>query len=301
MSSLIDPKRIRIDLDTQSRVALNEDVVKEYQEAMEAGSVFPAILVFYDEPNDQFILADGFHRFAAHLRLKPNDQILAEQRLGTIEDARWESISSNKSHGLRRTNEDKRNAIKQALKHPKGAELSDRKIAEHVGVHHDTVSRIRKELELSGEIRQIENRTVQRGEQMYQQKTSQIGQKQSIQTQWRTCNQCHYFENDKCDFDGSDKFAWDIVCNEFAIRVEPESRWEPPPPDYNNIEICEDTDKKRRGQRLFQNRKLQNCIAVHLPLKNPQLFAVELREYFEQEYLVECFIALKHLLEDNDD
>ncbi|GHT27599.1 hypothetical protein FACS18942_07150 [Planctomycetales bacterium] len=84
MPSLIDTKRIRTDLDTQSRIALVEDVVKEYMEAMETGNVFPAILVFYDAPNDQFILADGFHRFAAHQRLKPNDQILAEQRLGTV-------------------------------------------------------------------------------------------------------------------------------------------------------------------------------------------------------------------------
>src|SRR5688500_4610428 len=48
--------------------------------------------------------------------------------------------------GLRRTNEDKRRAVEAALRHPKAAKLSDRQIAEHVGVSHDMVNRLRKSI-----------------------------------------------------------------------------------------------------------------------------------------------------------
>ena len=65
MTMLIDPKRIRTDLGTQMRVAINDDVVKEYAESMQAGTVLPPLRAYFDEPNDMIILADGFHRLAA--------------------------------------------------------------------------------------------------------------------------------------------------------------------------------------------------------------------------------------------
>ncbi len=39
-------------------------------------------------------------------------------------------------------------AVRQALKHPNGAKLSDNQIAEHVGVDHKTVAKYRDELDL---------------------------------------------------------------------------------------------------------------------------------------------------------
>ncbi|MDR0609780.1 MAG: hypothetical protein LBG58_06700 [Planctomycetaceae bacterium] len=96
---------------------------------------------------------------AAHRRLRPNDAIPVKLELGTLNDVRWASLGVNKDHGLRRTNSDKRNAIVNALKPPKGAELSDRQIGKLVGVHHNTVSHIRRDMELSGEIRQSNIRT----------------------------------------------------------------------------------------------------------------------------------------------
>ena len=148
MATMIDPRRIRTDLDTQIRVDWNEEAVREYAELMERGVEFPPLLVFFDEPNNRMILADGFHRLAAHMRVKPNDMILVEQRLGDVEDAKWAAIIANQTHGIRRTNDDKRNAVKRALMHSKGAGKSDRNIANDIGVHHDTVGRIRKEMEL---------------------------------------------------------------------------------------------------------------------------------------------------------
>jgi hypothetical protein len=146
MSTTLAPRLIQTDLDTQIRIEINEEVVKDYAEAMEAGDIFPPLLVYFDEPNNRYILVDGFHRFEAHRRLHPNDAISVKLELGTLDDARWASIGVNKNHGLRRTNADKRNAIVNALKHPKGAELSDRQIGKHVGVDHKTVSVVRREV-----------------------------------------------------------------------------------------------------------------------------------------------------------
>jgi len=64
---------------------------------------------------------------------------------GTKEDAQWASLAANKRHGLRRSQADKRRAIKRALK-GWGADKSDREIARHVGCSNNTVSRMRRSL-----------------------------------------------------------------------------------------------------------------------------------------------------------
>jgi hypothetical protein len=109
------------------------------------------------------------------------------------------------------------------------------------------------------------------------------------------------FENDYCVSGGEEKLPFDAACEHFAVIViEPPER-EIPPPDYNNVEPCDDDDDKPVIHRPFQNRRLKNCITVHLPPDNPQLFAVELREHCDREYLIACLAALKHLLEEKDD
>jgi hypothetical protein len=159
MATRIDPRRIRTDLNTQIRVDWNEEAVKEYTGLMERGVLLPPLLVFFDTLTNLMILADGFHRLAAHMRVKPNDPILVEIRLGNVEDAQWAAIIANQTHGIRRTNDDKRNAIKQALKHPNGTGRTDRSIAKDIGVHHVTVGTVRKEMVLTGEIHQSDSRT----------------------------------------------------------------------------------------------------------------------------------------------
>lgn len=57
------------------------------------------------------------------------------------------------------TKADKRKAIRQTLLHPHGRYLSDRFIAKHVGVHHGTVGRIRRELEVTAEIPKSDSQT----------------------------------------------------------------------------------------------------------------------------------------------
>jgi hypothetical protein len=283
------------------RIAMNEDVVKEYAEAMEAGCEFPALRAFFDEPNDVIILADGFHRLAAHNKVRPNDQILVELIIGTAEDAQWESIGANKAHGLRRTNEDKRNAVKQALIHPRGAEKSDKSIAEHVGVHQTTVMRIRRELESSYALHKIESRTVQRGDQVYKQNSSRIGFGKIQPPPDANCSKCVCYKDGFCTNDDQRKLPWQQPCEDFAMLVDDVAKRDIPPPDYNNIVVCDDKKRHKRSDSLYKNRRLKDCLKVYLPSDNPSLFAVELRNRWSPEYLTDCIAALKQLLTDRED
>ena len=300
MAGKIDPKMISTDCGTQSRTEMDEAIIAEYAEAMERGDEFPAILVFYDETEHRYILVDGFHRYFAHMRARPNDLILAEQRLGTVEDAQWASLAANKSHGLRRTNADKRNAVKSALLHPKGADLSNRQIAQHVGVDDKTVAPIRRDLELSSEIPQIESRTVQRGNQTYQQNVTQIGKKATTDST-ETCSQCLSFMkvSGECEHDGSKRTPWTPACEEFeVIPPEPERRDDIPddPDEYEEIELKRKPVRKNPGR--YENR---NTVSVNVPLGNPQLAAAELRFRLGNEYLEQCLIAARVLLRTTHD
>ncbi len=63
-----------------------------------------------------------------------------------MDEAIWLASRANLTHGVRRTNEDKRRAVEMALS-SKGASMSDRAVAEHVGVTHPLVSKVRGEVE----------------------------------------------------------------------------------------------------------------------------------------------------------
>ncbi len=138
---IINIKTIRTDGSTQSRTAINNETVADYAEAIKAGAEFPAIIVFHDGADNW--LADGFHRFHAHGQAGKTS-ILADVRQGTLRDARLYAAGANGSHGLRRTNEDKRNAVKMVLSDEVCAECwTDREIAKHCAVSHPFVAAIR--------------------------------------------------------------------------------------------------------------------------------------------------------------
>ena len=132
------------------------DVVTEYATAMKAGAKFPPITVFFDGEN--YWPADGFHRMTAASEAGL-DEVLSEVRSGTREDAQWFSYAANQSHGLQRNNGDKESAVMAALRHPKGVELSNKQIAEHVGVSHPFVGGIRRRMEADGSLETVTSRT----------------------------------------------------------------------------------------------------------------------------------------------
>jgi len=130
----METKLIRIDSlvteNLQVRVALDENAIADYAEAMKDGSDFPPIVVFKDpkraaEDVGPYLaderaaedvgpyLADGFHRVEA-ARRAGLETILAEVHEGTFDDALAFALKANDKHGVRRTNEDKRNAMRIA-------------------------------------------------------------------------------------------------------------------------------------------------------------------------------------------
>ena len=140
---LLNLHSIRIDGGTQSRAELNNTTVEEYTEAMLEGAAFPPIVVFFDGAS--YWLADGFHRYfgADHAGI---EEVEAEVRQGTQQDAQLFSFGVNAAHGLRRTNADKRKAVTGALQHAVSGQWSDNKIAKHCGVSDKTVAAVRKSI-----------------------------------------------------------------------------------------------------------------------------------------------------------
>lgn len=129
---------IKLDAGTQSRAAINAEVVADYAERMTEGDKFPAVIVFHD--GSDYFLADGFHRVLACERNKFKD-VLADVRNGTREDALKFSLGANRSNGLRRTNADKRYAVELALK--EFSDLSSNALAKLCGVSHTFVDSVR--------------------------------------------------------------------------------------------------------------------------------------------------------------
>jgi hypothetical protein len=125
---------------TQTRAEIHEDVVAEYAEQMKAGDTFPPVVVFHDKTD--YHLADGFHRVLAAARAGLA-AIDADVRKGTRQDALLYSIGANATHGLRRTNADKRRCVELAL--AEWPRWSDRRLAKACGVDHEMVGVVRSE------------------------------------------------------------------------------------------------------------------------------------------------------------
>ena len=127
--------------DLQTRAALNEDTVSDYAEAMERGDKFPAVTVFTD--GAEYYLADGFHRVEA-LRRIGKKAVMAELQDGDYKAALLYALKANSTHGLRRTNADKRHALEMAWNarvHLFGGEPSQALLADTCGVSYKTVQR----------------------------------------------------------------------------------------------------------------------------------------------------------------
>jgi len=131
---------VRLDGETQARLALDTGRVSEYAEAMQDGAEFPPIVVFHD--GSDYWLADGFHRYHA---IKQNGRVSAEVdvRVGTVLDAQIFAYGANAKRGLSTSNEDNRSIIKRMLSHPISSGWANAEIARHVGVSQMTVSRVK--------------------------------------------------------------------------------------------------------------------------------------------------------------
>lgn len=128
---------------TQVREGMKAATVEEYAAAIADGAAFPPVVVFFD--GDKHWLADGFHRVAAHEAAGVED-VLAEVRQGTREDALWFALSANKRHGLPMSPEDKRKAVRLLLGVEKWAGMSNAAIAKELGISDHTVADVKREM-----------------------------------------------------------------------------------------------------------------------------------------------------------
>lgn len=128
---------------TQSRVELSEAAVASYADAMASGETLPPIVVFHD--GSTYWLADGFHRVMAATRAG-SEWLTAEVRRGTKRDAILYSVGANSTHGLQRTNADKRRSVEMLLADEEWASWNDSEIARRCAVSRDLVHRCRPSL-----------------------------------------------------------------------------------------------------------------------------------------------------------
>ena len=131
---------LRLDGETQARVALSQVKVKEYAELMADGTEFRAVDVFFD--GSDHWLADGFHRYFA-TQTNKKTTIEAVIHNGTLDDAQLFAFAANKGHGLQMTAKDIRHCIIRMLEHPVWSAWSNAAIAKHVGTSKMTVGRVK--------------------------------------------------------------------------------------------------------------------------------------------------------------
>ncbi len=169
---------VRIDGGTQPRAEINDSVVAEYVDAIRNGVTFPPVTLFFD--GVVYWLADGFHRYHAHVHVGA-DSIDADVRQGDKRSAVLFSVGANANHGLRRTNEDKRNAVATLLRDNEWAAWSDREIARACAVGAPLVADVRRSI-CNPITDRTAARTVQRGSSVYQMDTDGIGGKKDRTT-----------------------------------------------------------------------------------------------------------------------
>jgi len=131
---------LRLDGETQARLALSQEKVQEYAALMEDGEEFRPIDAFFD--GSDYWLADGFHRYFA-TKANKKTSIAVTIHNGTLDEAQLFAFAANKGHGLHMTATDIRHCIVRMLEHPVWSGWTNAAIAKHVGTSKMTVGRVK--------------------------------------------------------------------------------------------------------------------------------------------------------------
>ena len=135
--------QIKLDSTYQQRKSLDLYVVEDYKNAFLTGAKLPPVKVKFD--GEKYWLFDGFHTTQAAIEASLTE-LRAEVTDGTLRDAILASVGVNSNHGLRRSNQTKRNAVITLLKDEEWKEWSDREIAKQCKVSQPFVSKLRNDL-----------------------------------------------------------------------------------------------------------------------------------------------------------
>jgi hypothetical protein len=136
-------ENIRLDGGTQTRAGLLEETIEEYTDRLkkDPDCHWDTPVVVFDD-GTEYWLADGFHRHQAYSRAGL-ETMPCEIHLGEQRDALAYALSANASHGLRRSNADKRRAVELALADPEWSQWTDGQIAKLCAVSSAFVGKIR--------------------------------------------------------------------------------------------------------------------------------------------------------------
>jgi hypothetical protein len=133
-----------LDPNLNLRDRLDPETVERYCDCWDR---LPPITLF--EVDGRWLLADGFHRYAAAATLKKRT-IPAEVRPGAFEDALDFAAGVNLFHGLPLTRAERRRVVEVKLR-LHGA-WSDRRLSEELGISRELIAKVRKQLVDSGQI-----------------------------------------------------------------------------------------------------------------------------------------------------
>src|SRR5262245_6103638 len=136
-------------------------VIEDYADGYRSGGPMPPGVVFRDQKGVNW-LADGFQRLEAAKKAgftKAEFDVYS----GEFEDAKLYAAGANQKHGLRRTNADKRRAVRFVLEVKPN--WSNTQIGQHVGVTHVFVGNARAEVAAAEEASQDEDETVSSSDQ----------------------------------------------------------------------------------------------------------------------------------------
>ena len=145
---MIPLKNLVLDKRCQLRADLRQTVIQDYADVLEEAKEgdgkwpFPEVVVFYQEGSAHFV-ADGWHRVLAARQTKWPGDIPCEVLHGTLRDAILYAAGANSRHGIRRTNEDKRQAVLTILKDREWRKWNSAEIARHCAVSPGLVEIIR--------------------------------------------------------------------------------------------------------------------------------------------------------------
>jgi len=139
-STIVSISSIIFDSETQSRVTIDYEKVGEYQAAIKDGDQFPPITVFFD--GESYWIGDGFHRAMAY-RAAGLNEVPAIVHPGGKRDAILHAVGANATHGMPRSNEDKRRSVKTMLDDEEWATWTDTLIAKQCSVSINFVGKLR--------------------------------------------------------------------------------------------------------------------------------------------------------------
>lgn len=152
MSKLIFVQDIDLRSSPKVRHEIRQDAVSDYAALYKENKKQLPPIVLFTTDNRTYILADGAHRLAAQVS-NGAKAVVCDVHKGDFSSALEFALKANERHGIRRSREDKRQCVAEAIK--QWPELPNVQIAERCMVDDKTVKSVRDGMEHEGEVKPV--------------------------------------------------------------------------------------------------------------------------------------------------